>query len=105
MAGPDPEKDGVLVCDSASWHHQGGTLSVPDTITLLSLPAYAPELNPMKNFWEYMHANTSSRLVWDSHEAIVAARKQAWDFLIEDPARIIHRHTRLGMRQCLAWLV
>ncbi len=46
----------VLVCDDAGWHQQGGTLCLPDNITLLPLPADAPELNPMENVWEYLRA-------------------------------------------------
>jgi len=37
----------LLVCDSAGWHQPGTRLTVPDNITLLRLPPYAPELNPM----------------------------------------------------------
>jgi hypothetical protein len=33
-------------------------------------------------------------LVWDSYEAIVAACKNAWDFLINDPDRIASIGTR-----------
>src|ERR1700676_5690302 len=36
----------VLVCDRAGWHQTGGRLRVPDNITLLPLPPYAPELTP-----------------------------------------------------------
>src|ERR1700732_3148510 len=36
----------VLVCDRAGWHQTGGRLRVPDNITLLPLPPYAPGLNP-----------------------------------------------------------
>jgi putative transposase len=78
----------ALICDGAGWHQQGGALQVPDNITLLRLPPYAPELNPMENVWDYLRANKLSRLVWDSYEAIVAACKDAWDFLINDPQRI-----------------
>ncbi len=84
----------VLVCDGAGWHQQGGRLCVPDNITLLPLPAYAPELNPMENVWEYLRGNKLSRLVWDSYQAIVAACKEAWDFLIVDPARLSSIGTR-----------
>ena len=42
----------------------------------------------MENVWEYLRANKLCSLVWDSYEAIVAACKAAWDFLIEDPERI-----------------
>jgi transposase len=39
----------VLIVDGAGWHQQGGDLRAPDNITLLPLPSYAPELNPMEN--------------------------------------------------------
>jgi hypothetical protein len=52
----------VLVCDSAGWHQTGGRLGVPDNITLLPLPSYSPELNPMENVWEYLRV--LSRVVW-----------------------------------------
>lgn len=84
----------VLVCDGAGWHQQGGTLCLPGNITLLPLPTYAPELNPMENVWEYLRANKLSRLVWDSYQAIVAACKEAWEFLTDDPDRISSIGTR-----------
>lgn len=84
----------VLICDGAGWHQQGGRLRVPDNITLLPLPPYAPELNPMENVWEYLRANKLSRLVWESYAAIVAACKDGWHFLINDPARISAIGTR-----------
>ena len=38
-----------LACDGAGWHQPGVRLTVPDNITLLRLPAYAPESNPIEN--------------------------------------------------------
>ena len=84
----------VLVCDRAGWHQTGGQLGVPDNITLLPLPPYCPELNPMENVWEYLRANRLCALVWDSYEAIVAACRTAWHFLINDPERIRSIGTR-----------
>jgi len=78
----------VVVCDGAGWHQQGKRLRVPDSLTLLALPPYSPELNPMENIWDYLRGNKLSRCIWDSYEAIVAACKDAWLFLISDPARI-----------------
>lgn len=34
----------VVVCDGAGWHQPGCRLVVPDNISLLRLPPYAPEL-------------------------------------------------------------
>ena len=78
----------VVVCDGAGWHQQGKRLRVPDNLTLLALPPYSPELNPMENIWDYLRGNKLSRCIWDSYEAIVAACKDVWLFLISDPARI-----------------
>jgi transposase len=83
-----PGAHAVLVCDGAGWHQNGERLRLPDNITLLPLPPYAPELNPMENVWEYLRANKLCALVWDSYDAIVDACKSAWNFLINDPKRI-----------------
>jgi hypothetical protein len=83
-----PGAHAVLVCDGAGWHQTGGWLRVPNNITLLPLPPYAPELNPVENVWEYPRGNKLSRLVWDTYDTIVIACKKGWDFLINDPDRI-----------------
>ena len=77
----------VLVCDGAGWHQRGKELKVPDNITLLSLPPYSPELNPMEKVWDYLRQNKLCALVWDSYDDIVDACKIAWNWLIADPAR------------------
>ena len=83
-----PGAHAVVICDGAGWHQRGNKLKVPVNITLLSLPPYSPELNSMENVWYYLRSNKLSLSVWDSYEAIVAACKKAWDFLIGDPDRI-----------------
>jgi hypothetical protein len=83
-----PSAHCILTCDGAGWHQLGGALEVPDNVTLLPLPAYSPELNPMENVWEYLRANKLCGRVCNTYDAIVDARKAAWEFLITDPARI-----------------
>jgi DDE superfamily endonuclease len=90
-----PGAHAVLVCDGAGWHQKGKKLRVPDNITLLSLPPYAPELNPTETVWEYLRANKLCRLVWNAYEEIVQACQEAWDFLINDPDRI----ASIGIRE------
>jgi len=69
----------VLACGGAGWHRPGTRLTVPDSITLLHLPPYAPELNPMENVWEYLHGNEYLRgnqlsmTVWRTCNAILDA--------------------------------
>lgn len=78
----------VVVCDGAGWHQWGGELRVPDNITLLTLPPYSPELNPMEKVWDYLRQNKLCALVWDSYDEILDACKNAWNWLVADPARI-----------------
>jgi putative transposase len=83
-----PSSHAVLVCAGAGWHQPGKRLRTPDNITLLLLPPYVSELNPMENIWDYLRGNKLSTLVWDSYEAIVAACKEAWNLLVGDTERI-----------------
>ena len=78
----------ALVVDGAGWHRTGGELKVPDNITLLPLPPYCPELNPIENIWEYLRGNKLSSTVWETYEAIVDACCDAWNFFINDRARV-----------------
>ena len=68
-----PEAHAVLVIDGAGWHQPGGRLRVPDNITLLHLPPYSPELDPVENVWTYLRSNKLSNRVFDTYEAIVDA--------------------------------
>ena len=85
----------VLVCDGAGWHQLGGKLVMPDNVVLLHLPPYSPELNCMENVWDYLRQNKLSGLVWESYDDIVEACKNAWNWLVDDPARI----TSIGTRE------
>ena len=80
----------VLVCDRAGWHQRGKQLVVPDNISLLPLPSYSPELNPMENVWDYLRQNKLCAQVWDTYDDILEACKIAWNWnwLIADPDRI-----------------
>ncbi len=83
-----PGAHAVLVCDGAGWHQPSLRLPIPDNISLLSLPSYAPELNPLENVWEYLRGNKLSMRVWDSYNAILTACKDAWNFFIADTNRV-----------------
>ena len=83
-----PGAHAVVVCDGAGWHQRGKRLRVPCNITLLPLPPYSPELNPMENIWDYLRGNKLSSRVWDTYEQIVDACRDAWLFLVDDLKRI-----------------
>ncbi|MGI4764570.1 MAG: transposase, partial [Janthinobacterium lividum] len=45
-----PGAHAALVLDGAGWH-VSDKLIVPDTISLVKLPPYAPELYPIEKVW------------------------------------------------------
>ena len=67
----------ILNLDGAGSHRPSGKLDMPANISLLRLPSYSPELNPVENIWQYLRQN---------HLAI--------------GLRHLHRHRR---RLCDAW--
>lgn len=90
-----PGAHALLLCDGAGWHQRGKKLRVPGNITLLSLPSYSPELNPMENVWAYLRQNKLCAQVWATYDDILDACQNAWRFLINDPDRI----RSIGSRQ------
>ena len=82
-----PGAHAVLVLDRAGWH-ASPRLRIPDNISLVPLPPYAPELNSMENVWEYMRQNWLSHRVWDGYDAVVEACCDAWNKLMRMPEQI-----------------
>ena len=83
-----PDAHAVVLCDGAGWHQTGGDLALPRNLSLLPIPPYSPELNPMENVWDYLRGNQLSHNLWETYDNIVQACAKAWRFLIDDPERI-----------------
>jgi transposase len=70
----------VLVLDGAGWHKAKG-LIVPDSMTLLFLPPYAPELMPIERVWQWMRQHDLSNRVFEDETAIDQACHHSWNKL------------------------
>jgi transposase len=88
-----PGAHAVLVLDGAGWHGSRG-LIVPENISLLPLPPYAPELNPVENVWEYLRKNKLANRLYETYEDIVEACCEAWNSLMAMPEQIASIATR-----------
>jgi DDE superfamily endonuclease len=78
----------ALVLDGAGWHVSEG-LTVPANLTLIQLPPYSPELNPVERVWEYLrHRWLSHRVLAGGYEAVVDAACAAWNALLAEPGRL-----------------
>jgi transposase len=89
-----PGAHAVLTIDGAGWHQTGGRLIVPSNITLLHLPPYSPELNPVENVRAFLRSNKLSNRVFNSYDAVVDAYCDAWNWLIAQPECIATIATR-----------
>ena len=67
----------VLVMDQAGWH-RARDLVVPTGISLLFLPPYSPELNPVENLWHYLRDHYLSNRTYANYDALVEAGTEAY---------------------------
>ena len=81
------DEHAAMIIDQAGWH-VANDLRVPDNITLVPLPAYSPELNPIERIWLYLKERFLSHRLLDDYEAIVDAACQAWNRLTAEAGRI-----------------
>ena len=83
----EPGTHAVLVLDRAGWHGSG-RLVVPETVTLLPLPAYSPELDPVERVWLHLRERFLSRRVLDGYTALLDAACDAWNALVAETGRL-----------------
>ena len=88
-----PGAHAVLILDGAGYHI-ADDLIIPDNITLLKLPPYSPELNPVENIWQYLRQNKLAITVFNDYEHIVDICCDAWNFFANNPADIVSITTR-----------
>ena len=77
------DEHAVMVVDQAGWH-TAHALSVADNVTLVLLPPYSPELNPVGRVWLFLHERHLSHRLLASYEAIVDALCKAWNQLTQE---------------------
>ncbi len=92
-----PGAHAVLVVDGAGWHG-GKDLVVPDNITMITLPPYAPELNPIENVWQFLRSNKLAITLFDDYEDIVDKCCTAWNFFAQNTAAVASITTRSWAR-------
>lgn len=64
-----PDEHIGLVLDGAA-SHRAKTLQVPDNISIIPLPPYSPELNPVENFWKELKKEGFYNKSFDSITAV-----------------------------------
>ena len=78
----------VLVLDNAGWHI-AKELKVPTNLTLLPLPPYSPELNPVERLWSYLKSHYLSNRVYEDYQDMLDVSTHAWNELTPDHLKTI----------------
>jgi hypothetical protein len=78
LSGTIPRRvHALLVWDGAGWH-TAGSLVVPANLTLLRLPPYSPELNPVERLWHHLREHHWSNRVYEGFRELEAAAVCGW---------------------------
>jgi transposase len=67
----------VLLWDGAGFH-RSGKLQVPENVSLVELPPYSPQLNPIENLWHYLRSHHWSNRWYADYDALMDAAIDAW---------------------------
>jgi hypothetical protein len=78
----------VLVWDGAGYHSASTSLRCPANLTLVSLPAYAPELNPVERLWLYLREHHWSNRTYPDLDALEDAAVDGWRAVCLHPDKI-----------------
>jgi len=77
----------VLMLHQAGWHGQAAS-QVTDNVTLLPLPPYSRELNPVERVWLYLRERFLSFRLYPDEGAIVGALCTTWNALPDEVGRL-----------------
>jgi transposase len=67
-----PNREIIIALDQEGWH-KAKDLTLPDTITLLFLPSYSPELNPIERLWQWLRKEVTHNALFYTLEDMMDA--------------------------------
>jgi transposase len=67
----------LLVMDGAGWHGSK-ELQIPENVSILLLPPYSPELNPVELIWRQLRQRKLSNRLYPTIDHLEAAVSEAW---------------------------
>jgi transposase len=77
-------RQALVIMDRAGWH-MTKAIHCFDNITLLPLPPYSPELNPVEQLWQQMKQRFLSNTTFKNYDDIIERSCKAWnEILTED---------------------
>ena len=60
----------MLICDGAMWH-KANSLIIPEQISLIFIPPYTPEINPIEQIWKEIRKRGFRNEIFQTLEKVV----------------------------------
>lgn len=83
----DPNVRIVMIWDQAGFH-TSRRVKIPDNVTIIPLPPYSPQLNPVEKLWQYLRMHYWSNRIYEDYDALRMAAVQAWQSTCLDESKI-----------------
>jgi transposase len=92
-----PDDHILMVVDGAS-SHKSGELKIPEGMTLLSLPPYSPELNPVESLWDYVREKACANTYFENLGGVMERVK-------DELSKLSECSTRIASMFCWPWII
>ena len=66
-----------MIWDQAGFH-TSSLVKAPKNLTIVPLPPYSPQLNPVEKLWQYLRKHYWSNRVYENYDALRSAAIEAW---------------------------
>jgi len=66
-----------MLWDKAGFH-TANKVKIPDNVTIMPLPPYSPELNPVENLWHYLRSHYWANRIYADYNDLCRAAADAW---------------------------
>jgi len=96
-----PDRHAILILDQAGWHEKSNKIIVPKNITLLSLPPYSPELNPVERLWRCLKRRYLANRLINKSEDLELLGCELWNKITDQMVRSVCRVSYLPVANLL----
>lgn len=87
------DRHAIVIMDGAGWHSENIANDFAN-ISVIKLPPYSPELNPIEQVWSWLRQHHLANRCFAGYESIVDAVSGAWNNFVSDSERVIKMCTR-----------
>lgn len=86
-ARTQPGRHAVVIMDGAGWHAEDIASDITN-LSIIKLPPYSPELNPIEQVWSWLRQHHLANRCFSGYENIVETCTSAWNDFISNTQRV-----------------